>query len=75
MYQNFSGSYVEQTKKQVNDDRIWNPAKTIHWYGPAISWLDAYFNYMAQKRIWLLAVEHIPELLKQIEPLIPASPE
>ncbi len=27
------------------------------------------------ERIWLLAVEHIPELLKQIEPLIPASPE
>lgn len=27
------------------------------------------------ERIWLLAVEHIPEILKQIEPLIPASPE
>ena len=27
------------------------------------------------ERIWLLAVENIPELLKQIEPLIPASPE
>jgi uncharacterized protein with HEPN domain len=27
------------------------------------------------ERIWLLAVEQIPELLKQIEPLIPESPE
>ena len=27
------------------------------------------------ERIWLLAVEHIPELLEQIKPLIPASPE
>lgn len=27
------------------------------------------------ERIWLLAVEHIPELLKQIDPLIPTLPE
>ena len=27
------------------------------------------------ERIWLLAVEYIPELLKQIDPLIPALPE
>ena len=27
------------------------------------------------ERIWLLAVEHIPGLLKQIAPLIPALPE
>ncbi len=27
------------------------------------------------ERIWLLAAEHIPELLKQIDPLIPALPE